>query len=124
MIHNMTRGKDIFLNLILRYDFFSCYNILERTSTAVLDSSPPPAPPSQQYALKPGTGLFPDAVLKDLRSVAKSGLPLLCSQSVITKRECVFIVFLYPLRSLLEVVSRQNGRTDIWTHFCCVFPLQ
>lgn len=120
----MTRGKDIFLNLILRYDFFFMLQHLGEDFDCRAGFVPPPAPPSQQYALKPGTGLFPDAVLKDLRSVAKSGLPLLCSQSVITKRECVFIVFLYPLRSLLEVVSRQNGRTDIWTHFCCVFPLQ
>lgn len=67
MIHNMTRGKNL-SKFNAKVRFFSCYNILERTSTAVLDSSP-------QYALKPCPGLFPDAVLKTGAFVARVASP-------------------------------------------------
>lgn len=76
-----------------------------------------------QYALKAVHGSVPRCSFKHHSFVARVASPFYVD-SVITKRECAFIVSLYPLRSLLEVVSRQNGRTDIWTHFCCVFPLQ
>lgn len=160
----MTRGKNLFLPLprqgswLTILIFSPCYNILERTWTAVAgsvlrpptSSRPPsracPPPPPLLSPVRTWTvhGSVPRcSLLKKPSFVSESGLssspappppppppppprqpPLTCRQTVITERQCVPTVFLYPLRSLLEVVSRQNGRTDIWTHFCCVFPLQ